>query len=449
MNLNIFRSYDIRGVYGKDLDEDVASRIAKAFAFRTEGAVAVAYDVRSSSVPLSRAFIAGLLSEGKGVFSLGRLPLGAAAFAAWQKGLELAYITASHLASEWNGIKFFHPSGIGYIEQENYAVRDVFETLSYAEDSSVLKQKGVVKEISAEDSMQEYISYLTSKIRPQRKMRVVVECGNGAGSLIAPQLFRKAGFEVIPVFDDPDGSFPNRKPDPLEADLSAMKEEVLASGADFGIAYDGDGDRMALMDDAGKVLAPSHTAYFILQEILRSRQGPVVANVEFTSVVEEIAAKFGTSVIRVPVGHTFMMDAVHRNDAVFGVETAAHYSVPHIVPFDDALAISYYAACLLSSKTQKLSEIVSGIPVYPFERINVACPDERKFAVLDELKSSLSKVYQKINTMDGIRIDFDDGWALVRVSNTEPKIRLTIEGRNLAAFGRIKEEFSTILKNRV
>jgi phosphomannomutase len=448
-NMNIFRSYDIRGIYGKDIDEGLAARIGRAFAMRTEGAVAVGYDIRATSPSMAEAFMAGLLAEGKRVVSLGSLPLGAAAFVAWQSGLELAYVTASHLGPEWNGIKFFHPNGIGYFEPENYAVRDVFSALASEEAATVFRQKGELKEKMAEDSLQEYIAYLVSKIRPSRRLKVVIDCGNGAGCLIAPKLFENAGFEAVTIFGEPDGNFPNRGPDPVEADLSALRSKVIENSADLGIAYDGDGDRMVLMDDTGRTLAPSQTACFVLSELLQHERGPIVANVEFTSVIEGMAAKFGREVIRVPVGHTFMMEAVHRTGAAFGVETASHYSLPKMVPFDDALAVSYYAACLLSSRRERLSQAVATVPVYPFERINIPCSDERKFEVVKGLKQQLVAAYPNVNTMDGIRVDLEDGWALIRVSNTEPKIRLTVEAKTPEAFRRIKEEFSAILKAKV
>lgn len=451
MNSGIFRSYDVRGIYGVDINEDIALGIGKALALRTEpeSRIAVAHDVRGSSPGLAEALVAGLLSEGKDVTALGRLPLGGACFAAWQNGMELAYVTASHLPSEWNGVKFFHSSGIGYAESENAAIRDTFRVLSSAESPTAAVWTGGQKKVPEEDSIQDYIAYLLSKIKPAAGLRVVVDCGNGAGCLIAPPLFEKAGFEVERLFCEPDGRFPNRAPDPLEADLSALRNKVLEAGADLGIAYDGDGDRMALMDNTGRVLTPGQTSHFLLSYILQKYKGPVVANVECTSVIDDVARQFGCEIVRIPVGHTFLMEAVHRQRAAFGVETSGHYSIPSLVPFDDALAISYYAACILSSRKEKLSEIVSGIPVYPYERLSFPCPDERKFGIVEELKARLAGSYRDISAMDGIRIGMDDGWVLIRPSNTEPKIRLTIEARTPHGLARIKEEFTTILNNRL
>jgi len=215
------------------------------------------------------------------------------------------------------------------------------------------------------------------------------------------------------------------------------------------VAYDGDADRMAVVDDSGRTLTPEEASYIILSELLKTRKGPIIANVECSRVIDKIAEKFKSKVVRVPVGHTFLMQAVHKERAVFGVEKSGHYTLPFLFPFDDALAISYYAACVISRREGKLSKLMEEIPKFPFGRFSYACPDSKKFQVIENIKKKLSAEYKNVNTMDGVRIDLKNGWVLFRASNTGPVIRLTVEADTLKDFGSIKVDFMKILETEM
>ncbi|MBI2233376.1 MAG: phosphomannomutase/phosphoglucomutase [Candidatus Aenigmarchaeota archaeon] len=439
---HIFRSYDIRGIYGKDLDEEIMRRIGNAFGQTTKTeTVVVARDMRLSSKSLRDAFIAGLTSSGKDVVDVGLLPLGVGMFHAWQHKMEFAYITASHLPKEWNGVKFFHANGIGYLEHENYEIRDVFNK------GEVSHMKGAAAEGNPQEIISDYISYVTSKIRLKGKIKAVLDCGNGMASLAAPELFRKAGAEAEVIYGDLDGSFPNRNPEPAEDELTELRKK--AGEADLGIAYDGDGDRMLLVDEKGRKITPEQTAYLLLTYALNKENGPVVANVECTMVVDKIAAKLGKKLIRFPVGHPYLVDCARKNKACFGMEFTGHYVVPSIFPFDDSLAISLLATQALTESKKSLSEIADEIKMLPFKRINFECGDAEKFKVIDNLKTKLSQQYNNVNTMDGVRIDFPYGWILIRASNTGPTIRLTMEADSDERLRSMEKEFSHILKEEI
>ena len=435
--MGIFRSYDVRGVYGKDIDESIMRRIGEAFAVFCRKDSVVAMDVRISSPALSSAFIEGASSRGINVINARTLPLGTGMFHAWQEGKEFAYITASHLPKEWCGVKFFHANGIGFLEEENMKIRAIF-------DSGSKTSKGFIYEVS-DDIIGKYSKYLYDKIRFSRKLNIAIDNGNGAASLITKKLFEGAGNEVDAIFDSPDGNFPNRLPDPLDAEIGNLKE--IMSNYDIGIAYDGDGDRMAVVDENGKMLSPEQTSYIILSKLLASQKGPIIANVECTRLIDDIAAKFSRPVIRAPVGHTFLMQYVNSHGACYGVESAGHYCVPSIVPFDDAIAISMYAAASFSESDFNLSEIVGAMPVHVFERKSFECPDDLKFDVMGSLKTSIMKRYDKTITIDGVRIDFENGWALLRSSNTSPYIRLTVEGNTKKDFCAIQKEFIGVMES--
>jgi phosphomannomutase len=381
------------------------------------------------------------LETGRNVVDVGELPLGAGMFYAWKKGLDFAFITGSHLGKEWNGVKFFHGNGIGFLEEENLKVRDI-----YMDGSKVANENG--KTVKPEwDAVKGYRDFLVSKIRAEKRLKVVLDCGNGMACRAAPDIFRGVGFEVEVLFGDVDGNFPNRSPDPMEDPLERLKER--ARGADLGIAYDGDGDRMVLVDNTGTKLTPEQVSFFILTEVLKEEKGPIIANVECTRVIDTIAKRFDRSVRRIKVGHTFLMETVKESGGCFGVEVSGHYVVPSIVPFDDSLAVSLYAAAILSGRAGPLSEEIKDIPVFPFERVNFECEDGKKFKVVEKLKEEFGSGYGKANFLDGVRIDMDNGWVLIRPSNTSPTIRLTVEGESEKDKEKLKSMFSKIVEREI
>jgi phosphomannomutase len=439
--MSIFRSYDIRGIYGKDLTDEIMKGIGNALGNYLKADVVLGRDCRLSSQKLRDAFIKGFLETGWNVTDVGEVPLGAGMFYGWRTKIAFAYITGSHLSKEWNGVKFFHANGIGFIEYENIKVRDL-----YLNGPIVAGKAGRILKPGWE-VIPEYMKYLVSKIKAKKRLRVVIDSGNGMAGLIAPDLFKAAGFEVEAIFEKPDGNFPSRSPDPMEDPLTALRKKVLK--ADMGIAYDGDGDRMAIVDNKGKKLTPEQSSYFILTELLNREKGIVIANVECTRAIDMVAKKFKRPVKRIKVGHTFLMDAVKNSKACFGVEVSGHYVIPSVVPFDDSLAVSLYAASVLSAKSRGLDEELKGFPAYPFERVNFECDDRKKFEVVEKLKNEIGSKYGKLNLLDGIRVDMENGWALIRPSNTGPIIRLTVEGETEKDKESIKRTFSGILQKGI
>lgn len=439
--MSIFRSYDIRGIYGKDLTEEIMKGIGNALGNYVKSSAVIGRDCRLSSASLRDAFVKGFLETGKNVVDVGEVPLGTGMFYGWKTKTAFAYITGSHLSKDWNGIKFFHANGIGFVEEENIKVRDL-----YMNGSVVANRMGRL--LKPEWNVIEgYKKYLVSKIKAKKKLRVVLDCGNGMAGVIAPDVFRTAGFEVEVLFEKLDGTFPNRSPDPMEDPLAELRKRVLK--ADIGIAYDGDGDRMMVIDNRGNRLTTEQVSCFIMGELLKKEKGPVIANVECTRTVDIVAEKFKRPVKRIKVGHTFLMDEVSRNKACFGVELSGHFVIPSFVPFDDSLAVSLYTATVLSGKNCSLNEEVKEIPVYPFERINLECSDQKKFDVVERLKKEIGNKYGRVNLLDGIRVDLDKGWALIRPSNTSPIIRLTVEGETMKDKEMIKKVFSEILRRGI
>lgn len=444
MKSSVFRAYDIRGVYGKDITEKDMEIIGNSLArVLVDERVVVGRDPRLSSKDLSSALISGLIRAGKDAVDVGMVPLGVGSLYAWKRKLPFAYITGSHLTGEWNGVKFFHKNAIGFMEEDNKRIKE----LSLGGELKDAERKGKVERAGTDKAVDEYVDFMVSKIRPERKLRVLLDCGNGAAGAVARRLFERAGFETEVVFEEPDGNFPNRSPDNSEDPLIEARKRIRES--DFGIAYDGDGDRAVIITRNGKVLTPEQTSYIILGRLLENEKGPVVANVECTRVIDDIAGKFNMEVKRIRVGNNFLMDAVSRSGASFGVERAGHYVIPSLFPADDSLAVSYYFACVMSGKDRELQDIVSEIPSYPFHRFNFDCDDEKKFIVMERLRERMRKEHEDMSTIDGVRISMKDGWALIRASNTSPVIRLTIEGKDKESLGRIRERFSVIIREEM
>src|SRR3989344_2843503 len=210
---NIFRSYDIRGIYGQDLNEEIMYRIGNAFSTKTKKNIVVGMDVRTSSESLCSSFINGCIDAGKKVYFIGIVPLGAGMLHALQKKFDYAFITASHLPKEWNGVKFFHHDGIGYFEKENQSIRNTFlkNTIQSRRGGKVIKEKN--KKI-----IDNYIDFF--KIKAKKKMKIILDSGNGCAALAAKKMFEKVGFDVITIYDYLDGSFPNRDPEPTAENLT-------------------------------------------------------------------------------------------------------------------------------------------------------------------------------------------------------------------------------------
>ena len=442
INPSIFRAYDIRGVYGTDITEEIMEMIGNAFASGfVKGCCVVGSDGRNSGPGLKKAFIRGALKAGKSVTDVGVVPRGACLFHAWKLGIKSAYVTASHLPKEWNGVKFSYENGVEFFEDDNSKIGKVVL-------SGKLNTAAKGGDVKSENPIKKYRRYIISKIRRADKpLKVIIDSGNGVAGLAAPQLFRELGFSVKTLFEKVDGNFPNRLSEIEEKTLSGLRNNV--HGNDMGIAFDGDADRVVLMDEKGRLLGPETTSYIILQELVKHEKGPIIANVECLKIMDDIAKKYGRKLFRVRVGNSFLVQAVEEHGACFGVERSGHFCMPSIIPVDDGLAVSLYAASVISRSGKKLSEIVDEVPQYPFKRHKVDCPDEVKFGVVDSLKKKLSDEYENVNTIDGVRVDFDYGWILIRASNTEPIIRLSVEADDEKKINELGEKFLAVLKEEI
>ncbi len=443
---HIFRSYDIRGIYGKDITEEVVHGIGNVFAqYYAPDSAVIARDSRLSGQSLLDSFIKGAINAGKNMINIGEVPISAAMHFSTANSLPLAYVTASHLTKEWNGIKFSYSSGHGFLEEDNNKIRDTFLQNKFVSTDFGI-DPGKVQEEKSQTVIELYTRNLASKMKSIEDTKILIDCGNGVTGLVARSAFSSASFSADVIFEEPDGNFPNRNSDPITDPLNKLVSRVREY--DIGIAYDGDGDRMVLASKDGK-LRPEQASYVILSELLKVHEGPIVANIDCSLLLNYIAKKLGSQVYFSRVGHTFIAEAVKKHNAVYGVESSGHYFMPTIVPYSDAIAASMYACYALQKSKKSLSNMVKELPDYPVEKLIYDCPDNKKFLVIEQLKKELSEKYGNINAIDGVRIDFDHGFVLVRASNTEPKIRLTIEGTSQKHLEDLKEEFLGVVERKI
>lgn len=447
---HIFRAYDVRGIFNKELTPEVATKIGMAFGtyLKGKGKVLVGRDPRTSSVIVEGAIASGLAATGCDVYSTGLVPIPTANFKIWKGGYDAgAYITASHNPPEYNGVRFRHPDGSGYTKQ-NEEIRDIFLSGDFL--LANWKEVGKIVDLSPEDTLKEYSDFLLERFKFEGPLKVVLDAGNGAACLTAPYIFRDLGARVSTIHSYPDGTFPGRPSEPSAENLGDLMKAVANMEADFGAGYDGDADRVVFVDDQGRVVQTEKIGIIISREILKENKGNIVANMECSMIVEEEIEKAGGEVKRVRVGDVFVTEAIKEHKALFAMETSAHYFMPELYVFDDPIAVSLKLGEILSKSDAKLSEMVDEIPSYPKTMKNFSCPDEIKFKVMDHIIDSFKEKGYRLDLTDGAKVIFDDGWALLRPSNTTPLIRASVEAeteeRLEELLGMVGKEFEEAME---
>ncbi len=446
---SIFRAYDIRGVYRKNIDEDIMKKIGMAIGTmmmkRNMGnEILIGNDIRESSPQLSNAFIEGATSMGIDVTDVGTVSFGLAIFSGWKLGKSVtAFVTASHNPPEWNGIKFFDNDCVGFFKEDNDELGRIVKG-NYFETVKPVEERGCIEKSDLE---KDYIEHLKDRFHMDKKIKIVVDCGNGSTSEIASKLFSSfENLDAIMISCNIDPTFPDRGADVEKENLENLIKKVMEERADMGVAFDGDGDRVGFVDNNGGIVAVEQIMSIIGSDILPEGKKNVIANVECSMVLEKTLEKLGGNIIRIPVGHTFMMQSARENDAALGGEPSFHIVIPEYFPFDDAMVPVLKMIEILSKGKERLSDLVKSIPVFPKDRTYVDCNDSIKFKVIENLKLKFADKFKDMNTLDGIRIDLDNGWVLIRASNTSPVIRMTTEAVDEGELKELKNEFLTELK---
>jgi phosphomannomutase/phosphoglucomutase len=427
INPAIFRGSDVRGEVGKDLTGETAEQIGKAYGTyvrQKEGQkVYVGYDNRPSSNELADAFVDGLVATGCRVIELGLVPTPLLYFASVKdNGSFGAMITGSHLAVTSNGFKFCQ--GSRTLHGEN--IRQLYDIASGEEfilgDGSRSPSKSAVSE---------YVEHILQLKIHKSGMKVVVDCQNGAASELAPPLFEKLGVLVHRLHCDPTAPYPFERPDPqYSAHLGPLQELVKEVDADVGIAYDGDADRLGVVDDRGNHIPADHIVAILARDVLARNPGAkVVYDILSSQVLADEISKNGGTPIVWKSGHSFIKDKLHEEGALLAGESSGHiFFADRYFGYDDAI----YASCrlleLLSRSDQSLSQLMETVPrlfTSPEER--PPCPDNKKFQIVRDIETAFRQDGYPLTTVDGVRIQFSKGWGLVRASNTEAVLSLRFE----------------------
>jgi len=433
----IFREYDIRGVAGTDLTEETVGLVARALGTKVRAAggsrVVVGRDVRLSGPAFHAAAVAGLTATGCDVVDLGVVPTPLTYFAAATLNTDgLCMITGSHNPPEYNGLKVGVGQGTLYGE-------GIQELRRVAEKGEFERGRGTV---TPHDIVTPYRDYVARNLElGPRRLKVVVDGGNGTGGVVAVPLFQALGFDVVPLFVEMDGRFPNHHPDPtVEKNLAHLKAKVAETGADVGIAYDGDADRLGAVDEKGNVLWGDQIMILFSRALLAEEPGAaIVGEVKCSMTLYDDIARRGGRAIMWKAGHSLIKAKMKEEHALLAGEMSGHIFFAHRwFGFDDGIYSSGRLLELLTRAQGPLSGLLADVPkTFSTPELRMDCAEEKKFEVVRRAQEFFASRYQAV-TVDGVRVVFPDGWGLVRASNTQPLLVLRFEATTQARLDEIR-----------
>jgi phosphomannomutase len=420
--VTVFRAYDVRGVYGTDLTEELTRRVGESFgSYAGGGRVSLGRDTRISGPSLQKAFLNGVLSTGCEVQSFGIIPIAILSYITWADRLKAAaYISASHNPPEYNGVRFRTCDGYGLLYQESSIMR-------FYREGGFLSGSGREIARSPDEAIERYRQYVARKLKISRSLKIVLDMGNGSACTMN-SFYERLGFDSIVMNGTMDGCFPGRGPAPNERSLAPACKVVVDSGADFGVGFDPDADRGIIIDDKGRVLPPEKVAIIIARR--RYKSGDlVISGFDCSMIMERELEKDGIKVLREKVGDVFVANRVKNEGAVLGVERSGHFFLPEFQYSDDPFAMSLAIGEIIS-EGEKLSALADQIPDYPYRQISIRLSEDPA-DVMRRLKEALAR--QEPDTTDGLKITTESHSVLIRPSNTEPILRLYIEdaGRDM------------------
>ena len=433
---SIFREYDIRGIYPEQINEEVVYKIAKAISVKclNEGIseICIARDGRLSGEKLLFALENSLSKNGIDVINTGMATTPLLYFAAKKSKCKSGVmITGSHNPKNYNGIKLI-------INDKPVSGTEIYNLIDRVHKASERKGK-----ITFRDFKEEYISEIKKNIVINEKPKVVIDCGNGASGCIAPKLYSELGCNVINLYTEVDGNFPNHHPDPGKPEnLTDLIEKVKETNADMGLAFDGDGDRVGLVTDSGEIVYPDKILMMICKDILSSNKGKIIFDVKCTDSLPKLIEENGGTPLMYPTGHFNIKNGIKEHNPLLAGEMSGHiFFNDKWYGFDDGV---YSGARIieLKSKTKKsVSNLNKELPIlFSTPELNIEVSDEKKFEIVEKFVANCTLEGEKIS-IDGLRINFDNGWGLLRASNTTPMLVMRFEGNTEENLISIKNKF--------
>tara|TARA_B100001248_G_scaffold81277_1_gene59112 strand:+ start:2748 stop:4121 length:1374 start_codon:yes stop_codon:yes gene_type:complete len=439
MNKNIFREYDIRGVYPIDLNENIYFEIGNAIASKCNrlsiDSVVLGRDGRLSGKSLMNALENSLINNGINVENIGIVTSPLLYYAAKKHSSKSGImVTGSHNPKEYNGIKMI-------INDEPVSGKEIFELIGKPYNANSKGTSSV-----NEDVIDDYIEEVKSKsIQSKNEIKVVIDCGNGAAGVIAPKLFKALGFSVVEIYSEIDGNFPNHHPDPSNPEnLKDLSNKVLSEKANIGLAFDGDGDRLGVVDNEGKIIPQDKFLMLLAKDILKnSPKAKIIFDVKCTNRLKDVILSYGGEPIMSPTGHFHIKKMLRKTNALLAGEMSGHiFFNDYWYGFDDAHYSGFRLIKILIENESELSELVGEFPEgFTTPEINLDVDEDKKFQIVDEFKKSASFENASVSMLDGLRVEYDDGWGLLRASNTSPKLVLRFEGTSQKSLDDIIQKF--------
>ncbi|NOZ24817.1 MAG: phosphomannomutase/phosphoglucomutase [Nitrospirae bacterium] len=464
MNEKIFREYDIRGIAGEELTAEFASELGRAFASYlleiNPGArcITVGRDARLSSGELARGLISGVSGSGIDVVDVGLCPTPLQYFSIFHLDADGGImVTGSHNPPEYNGFKL----SVGKETIHGDAIQRLKEIL-LGQERSTSRNSGTVREHDIVASYKKFIidrfSYLSEG--RYRRLRVVVDAGNGTAGLVVPELLEAAGCDVVPLYCEPDGRFPNHHPDPTVVEyIGDLIETTRTQGADLGVGYDGDADRIGVVDPRGEIVWGDQIMILLSRDILsRVPGGVVVGDVKCSQVMFDDIERHGGRPIMWKTGHSLVKDKMKKEGAVLAGEFSGHIFISDgYFGYDDAVYTTMRIVEIMKTRGRGIDELLSDIPrMHYTPEIRIDCPEEMKRAVVQRvvgrfqgmMASGGSEVpIRDLHDIDGVRVVFDRGWGLVRASNTQPVVVMRVEAEDEESLGRYRALLDRELQN--
>ena len=444
----LFGTSGIRGIVNQDLSPDFCRRVASAIGTTLPPAstVCIATDTRISRDMIKEAVTAGLLSCDINIVDLGILPTPALALLTRESGFAAGImVTASHNPPEFNGIKLFTENTLGYSQAQEAEIEKVYFSQKFRQG-----KRGTLEQ--ERDMKQRYLSFVKGKLSPtasNHHLRLIVDPGNGAASKFASYIFIQMGLNVIPVNDEPDGYFPGRSPEPKADTLQGTVDFLRHHNADLAICFDGDADRVVFCDKEGFLGFNEPIAFISRLAVKQTGKNRIATTVETGTLLDLAVKDLGAEVVRGIVGDVPVAHLAHELDAALGVEQVGVYIFPELGHYPDSIFATLFLLSQLSD-AREIRQFFQGIPKLSFEKAKVFCPNELKELVITQVKEK-THIFtpDKINTLDGLRLEFPDSWLLIRASGTEPLIRVVSESTSQAKTDQLVSQGKELVQSLV
>lgn len=435
----LFGTFGVRRTANDVLTPEFASRLAASYGSLIKGKVAIGGDTRTTTPMIKHAIIAGLMSSGCDVIDLGILPTPAVQYAVRNYYDGGIIVTASHNPPKYNGIKFVDKYGIGLGDADELAIEKM-----YFDGEPVRASWESIGNLFKNDKIiEEYIEEVLKRVDVEKikkaKLKVILDCGSGAGCFTAPIILRKLGCELITLNSQADGFFPGRDPEPIEANLKDLISAVKNLGADLGIAHDGDADRTICIDEKGNFVLGDKSFSLVEKRMLKEKNEEglhkkanniIVTTVATSTAIYDIADENNGEVIATAVGDLLVARKLMEENGLFGGEENGGLIFPDFVYGRDAALSAAKILEIIATENKKLSELVEELPVYYSEKMKCQCDDDKKQSIMNNIAEEVSKLGYDLDTTDGVKIFKKDGWVIIRPSGTEPIFRCFSESNS-------------------